>query len=100
MTSQVIFADQALLKGPGDELGVRIDQDIPESFIEDCKARREAADAAPIHFDGFFHVGRVPDVLFLKWLREGYDARIEPVAETLKKLRAEHSVFALTKRRI
>jgi hypothetical protein len=47
-----------------------------------------------------FHVGSVPDWLFLKWMHEGYDARLEPVAETLKRLRAEASVFALTDRRI
>jgi hypothetical protein len=98
MPVDIDFAQRTLIQGPGDELAIRFRQDISDEVIDHLKAQKEANDSRPT--GDMFHVGSVPDWLFLKWMHEGYDARLEPVAETLKRLRAEASVFALTDRRI
>ncbi len=96
--TEVNFADLSLLTGPGGERAVQIKQTLPDEYIDGLKEIKNENDSNRCR--EFFHVGSVPDYLFLKWLREGYDARIEPVAETLKRLRIEASVFALTNKRI
>lgn len=98
MTAEMAFARRTLIKGPGDELAICISQEIPDSLLDSMKDQKDANDSA--RTGDFFHVGSVPDFLHNKWIREGYDCRLEPVAETLKRLRAEASVFALTNRSI
>lgn len=91
-------ARRTLIKGPGDEYAIRWRQYIAQQMLDELKAAKEENDSKRI--GEFFRVGVVPDFVFQKWLHEGYDCRIEPVAESLKRLRAEYAVFALTDRSI
>ena len=83
----------------GKQLIVKHTQDIPESFIDQLKAKRFASQNAPM---GDFHqVASIPTVIYEQWLRSGYDAQKEPIAKTVAKLKAEHlDAFLTTDKRI
>lgn len=69
-------------------------QEITQDFLDDLKAQRIASAGRPT---GDLHkAASIPVVVYERWLRDGYDARLEPITKTLAKLRAEGLDYFIT----
>lgn len=98
MQEQILDSSVALVKGPGDELGVQYSQEIPDHFIDSIHERFTGANDPT---GNLLFVGSVPAAVADRWMREGYNVFEEPVAKTLAKLRAENmGKFIATSKRI
>lgn len=99
--TQIIDIDNVFHDGEtyGKQLVIEHRQEIPESFLDRLKAKRNATSGAPM---GDFHqVASIPTVIYEEWLRQGYDAQKEPIAKTVAKLKAESlDAFLTTDKRI
>jgi len=81
------------------KLVIQRNQEIPDDFLDMCRAERLASTHAPI--GNFMKVASIPTVIVEKWLREGFDINKEPVKATVARLRAEDlSAFLTTTRRV
>lgn len=92
--SASIFRENAL-----DGLHIEHVQDIPQEFVSQLKGMK--ADSGSVREKEFMHVASIPEVIHLKWLKEGYDCTKEPIRETVKKLHREGlDAFHVTNKRI
>ncbi len=81
------------------KLVIQRSQEIPDDFLDMCRAERLASANAPI--GNFMRVASIPVVVVEKWLREGFDIHKESAKAIVARLRAEDlSVFLTTNRRI
>lgn len=77
-----------------DNLVVKKTQEITQDYLDALKAERNESTARPA---GDFHrAASIPVVVYERWLRDGYDARQEPIAKTLAKLKAEGLDYFIT----
>ncbi len=80
------------------DLAIQRVQEIPDYFLDELKAEKDASDARA----GEFHrVARVPVATAEKWMREGFDIYKEPAAAIVARLKKEQlDSFVTTKKRI
>jgi len=74
-------------------------QEIPQEHLDALSEARKASTQAPM---GNWHrAASIPESVYLKWLREGYDAQQEPIHKTLAKMKTEGlDYFITTDRRL
>lgn len=70
------------------DLVIKHSQYIPDEFLSDLRKQREDSLHTPAG-EGFHLVGSVPTAVADRWMREGYNIYLEPVTESLKRLRLE-----------
>jgi predicted transcriptional regulator len=70
-----------------DGLFIKQTQYIPDDYLSDLRKEREDSLSTPA---GEFHrVASIPTAIVDKWIAEGFDINVAPIAEILKRLRSE-----------
>ncbi len=88
MTTQPVLIEKLVSLGDNaDGMFVKQEQYIPDGFLSKLKREREDSISTPA---GEFHrVASIPTAVVDKWHAQGFDIQREPIAEILKRLRAE-----------
>jgi hypothetical protein len=69
-------------------------QEIPQWHLDDLAERRKESTQKPM---GEFHqFASIPEAVYLKWLREGFNPRHETAAKIIGKLKAEGLGYFVT----
>lgn len=62
-------------------------QELPQEWLDDIKAARDASTTGPI--GDFMYVGSIPGVVVEQWLAEGFDVMDAPFSEIIRKLKQD-----------
>ena len=101
MQSNLIDVRSSVVRGVGDDLAAKFEQEIPQDYLDDLKQRRSDSDAAPI--GNMLHVATVPVAKVEEWRRAGFDIYDPNVkaSEIVARLQREAAdYFVLTGRRV
>lgn len=83
----------------GSGLILEHDQEIPAEFVSQLRGIK--ADSGSVREREFMLAASIPTIVVEQWKREGYDVMVEPVRETLKRLREKQlDAFITTNKRV
>jgi hypothetical protein len=87
-----------LVRGVGDEYGVRYEQEITSEFLQELQDRFVGTSDPT---GELLCAAVIPTAIVDRWMREGFNVFEEPVAKSVARLRAENmQKFILTSKRI
>lgn len=94
----IIDTNVKLIKGVGDELGVRYEQHITDEFLQELQDRFVGTSDPS---GDLLCAAVIPTAIVDRWMRQGFNVFEEPVAASVARLRAESlTKFITTSKRV